>query len=371
MSKEVIIIIGAGAIGRGYLPWVFPDGKYDLVFVDHNQDLVNTMNSQGGYHSYMSKEYGLEEKFFSVKEALLIEQFDYLKYENINTVYIAVGPRNVPAIAPKVKGISAPIVLLENDDKTVPLLCGLIGQDNVYFAIPDVITSNTASDTNLKKDKLAVHTENGVLFVDERAKAAIGDINYCSTLELNNQWTAKLFLHNTPHCIAAYLGSLRGTMYVHDPMKHEPSRNIVEGVMNEMLKTLKLKWDIPHQFLDWYAAKELSRFSNENLCDPISRVAREPFRKLSLDGRLIGAALMCLEVGFIPYNILLGIVASLLYANKQDPDNHIIFVMENIHPKIILSYLIKLRDGEVLERLLEKNFNILINKLEKIAKDKS
>ncbi len=370
MENEVIIIIGAGAIGRGYLPWVFPDGKYDLIFVDHNKELVNTMNSQGGYHSYMSKENDLEEKFFSVKEAVTITEFNHTKYTNINTVYIAVGPRNVPAIAPKVKGILAPIVLLENDDKTVPLLCGLINQENVYFAIPDVITSNTASEIHLKKDKLAVHTENGILFVDERAKNAIGDINYCSALELSNQWTAKLFLHNTPHCIAAYLGSLRGTTYVHDPMKHERSRKIVEGSMNEMLKTLKLKWDISHQFLEWYAAKELARFSNENLCDPVSRVAREPFRKLSLDGRLIGAALMCLEVGFIPYNLLLGIIASLLYQNHEDPDNHIIFVMENINPKIILSYLIKLRDGEVLEHLLEKNFETLIKHLKNIVEDK-
>jgi len=370
MNKELIIIIGAGAIGRGYLPWIFPDGKYDLVFVDHDKKLVDTMNTQGGYHSYMSKEEGLEEKYFSVKEAVLITDFDYTNYTNINTIYVAVGPRNVPAIASKVKGVKAPIVLLENDDKTVPLLQGLIGQDNVYFAIPDVITSNTASEANLKNDKLAVHTENGVFFVDERAKAAIGDINYCSELELKNQWTAKLFLHNTPHCIAAYLGSLRGTIYVHDPMHHEKSRKVIDGAMNEMLKTLKLKWDIPHQFLDWYAEKELSRFANENLCDPVSRVAREPFRKLSLDGRLVGAALMCLEVGFIPYNILLGIVAALLYQNKQDPDNHIIFVMENINPKIILSYLIKLRDGEVLESLLEKNFKTLVSKLDQIVEEK-
>lgn len=370
MNKEIIIIIGAGAIGRGYLPWIFPDNKYELVFVDSNKKLIDKMNEKGGYHSYMSKGAILEEKYFLVKEALFIEDFNHLNYENINTVYIAVGPRNIPLIASKVEGIKVPIVLLENDDKTVPLLCGLINQDNVYFSIPDVITSNTASEEHLKNDELAVHTENGVFFVDERAKAAIGDINYCSQKELEHQWTAKLFLHNTPHCIAAYLGSLRGTLYVHDPMKHEKSRNVVEGAMNEMLKTLKLKWDISHEFLDWYATKELSRFSNENLCDPVFRVAREPFRKLSLDGRLIGAALMCLEVGFIPYNILLGIVASLLYQNKQDPDHHIIFVMKNINPKIMLSYLIKLRDGEVLECILEKNFNILVDKLDQIIEDK-
>ena len=31
-----VLIIGAGAIGRGYLPWVFPEGKYNLTFVDQN-----------------------------------------------------------------------------------------------------------------------------------------------------------------------------------------------------------------------------------------------------------------------------------------------------------------------------------------------
>ena len=37
---------------------------------------------------------------------------------------------------------------------------------------------------------------------------------------LRIQWTPKLYLHNTPHCITAYLGALMGATYVHEAMAH-------------------------------------------------------------------------------------------------------------------------------------------------------
>src|SRR4029079_17509883 len=121
--------------------------------------------------------------------------------------------------------------------------------------------------------------------------------------QLDQQWTAKLYLHNTPHCVAAYLGALLGVEYMHEAMRDPELAAIVEGSMREMLTSLKLKWDIEHNFLDWYAQKELDRFRSELLFDPISRVAREPLRKLELEGRLIGSAQICLSLGFVPENI--------------------------------------------------------------------
>ncbi|MHB9156118.1 MAG: mannitol dehydrogenase family protein, partial [Endomicrobiales bacterium] len=200
-----------------------------------------------------------------------------------------------------------------------------MGYERVYFAIPDVITSNTASKGLLKNDPLSVISENGELFIDDGAKEIKGDIKYCDKNELQKQWTAKLYLHNTPHCIAAYLGALVGVRYLHESMKYPEIREIVTGSMQEMLTALKLKWDIPHSFLEWYADKEIQRFSCELLFDPISRVAREPLRKLELEGRLMGAAQICLSLGFIPKNILTGIASALLFENIDDSDWHLSF----------------------------------------------
>ena len=45
--------------------------------------------------------------------------------------------------------------------------------------------------------------------------------------EIKKQWAAKLYIHNTPHCIAAYLGSLCGKKYLHEGMSVTSVNSIV------------------------------------------------------------------------------------------------------------------------------------------------
>ena len=181
------------------------------------------------------------------------------------------------------------------------------------------------------------------------------------------QWTTKLFLHNTPHCIAAYLGALDGVSYVHESMAIKEIDRIVSGAMEEMLSALKARWDIEHSCLDWYAQKELSRFRCNLLFDPIARVAREPLRKLELDGRLIGAAQMCLSLGFIPENIMLGITAALLFDNPKDNDKHLAFMQKALSPTSFLTHVLGLRQGEALEVTLKAHLNKMISELKLIS----
>ena len=358
-----IIILGAGAIGRGFLPWVIDTNIYELIFVDINSELVNRLNQQKQYKTYMVKSSKLEEKSVTVKRAYRLSEFSSLNH-NVQAVFMNVGPRNCLAACSCLKGIKSPIILCENNPQTVKVVKNALEYERVYFAIPDVITSNTASAELLTKDPLSIITEDGTLFVDEKAGDIKGKINFCDEAELNKQWTAKLYLHNTPHCIAAYLGAFVGTGYIHEAMKIPQIKEIVSGSMSEMLTALKLKWEIPHSFLDYYAKKEIQRFCSELLYDPISRVAREPLRKLELGERLISAAQICLSLGFIPKNILLGIVGALLFRSEQDRDHHLSFLYRNLPPNLLLTYVLGLRKGEVLELVMKERLSKMISDLE-------
>jgi mannitol-1-phosphate/altronate dehydrogenase len=137
--------------------------------------------------------------------------------------------------------------------------------------------------------------------------------------------------------------------------------------MEEMLQALKLQWEIPHSFLEWYAQKELSRFRCELLFDPIARVAREPLRKLELHGRLIGAAQMCLMFGVLPINILKGIVGALLFEDINDADNHIRLLHESISTEDFNRYILGLRVGEPLELMLRENMDSIVSELQEIT----
>ncbi len=367
VNMSEIIIIGAGAIGRGFLPWIFGVDTYEYVFVDSNKELVEMLKSRKKFTVYRTKNKTLESMTVPLKEACHSSEFSISKHSNISAVFMCVGPRNVIAASFGLKGVKCPVILCENEPQTVPSVRNALGYDKVYFAVPDVITSNTASPEILAKDPLSIITENGMLLVDDRAKGIKGEITFVSEEELiNKHWTAKLYLHNTPHCITAYLGALVGARYIHEAMQYPNVKKIVVGSMNEMLSSLKLKWDIPHPFLDWYAEKEIQRFSNDLLYDPISRVAREPLRKLELEGRLIGAAQICISLGFIPHNILKGITSAILFEDEKDADHHLSFMRKNLSPQALLTYILGLRKGEALEIVMRDRLPKIISQLEEL-----
>lgn len=150
---------------------------------------------------------------------------------------------------------------------------------------------------------------------------------------------------------------------------HPKIAQLVEGAMKEMLQALKLQWDIPHDFLEWYAKKELARFRCQLLFDPVARVAREPLRKLELHGRLIGAAQMCLTLGVLPQFLLKGIVGALLFEDVNDPDHHIGLMREAMDTPDFNRYVLGLRPGEPLDLMLREKISSITVELRAITKD--
>ena len=362
--KTKILFMGAGAIGRGYLPWAIDSSRHDFVFIERNQSIVDYLNTHGTYASFRVNNAQYDTQTVRVTAAYTPETFRLEEHTDAVACFFSVGPRNVSAAAQLFAGSNIPLILCENEPDTVAVAKRVVGHDAVYFAVPDVITSNTAPVNLLAQDPLAITTENGILYIEEGPEQLFGDMRFLPRNELLRiQWTPKLYLHNTPHCITAYLGALMGNTYVHEAMMHPKAAQIVEGSMNEMLQTLKLQWDIPHDFLDWYAAKELSRFRCELLFDPVARVAREPLRKLELHGRLIGAAQLCLTLGVLPQNLLKGIVGALLFEDIHDPDNHIRMMHESMSTPDFNRYVLGLRSGEPLDLMLQEKMGAITAEL--------
>jgi hypothetical protein len=363
-----IIIIGAGAIGRGYLPWVLPNDDYDLVFVDSNPQVVKAL-ARGKYVTYRVRNGHLDSMRVDVRAALIPKDFRLSDHLDAVACFVCVGPRNVEKAAELMKGSSIPCVLCENEPNTVADFKAIVGHNLAYFAVPDVITSNTAPLELLKLDELSVVTEDGILFVDEALGLDIGhDVQMVTTEELiGRQWTAKLYLHNTPHCIAAYLGAYLGKTYLHEAMEVPQVDAIVQGAMNEMLATLTRSCSIPVEFLRWYADKELARFRCQ-LYDPVARVAREPLRKLEIHGRLIGAAQKCMAFGVLPANLLVGITAALLFEDKSDPDHYLVLLRQAIPSELFNLYILGLRNGESLDLMLRERMDSIIKDLESLSR---
>ena len=212
--KKNVVIIGAGAIGRGYLPLVLNNDKYNFVFIDQNLKILNLLKKKKYYFSYKIKNDLYEKKKIFIKSAFHINQLAQLKLKNLSLCFVCIGPRNIKDIIFFLKTINTPIIVCENDPETVNEIKKSIKNKKVFFAVPDVITSNTSPKKLLKKDQLSIVSEDGELYI-EKGPRIYGELKFLSRKDLLKiQWTAKLYLHNTPHCIAAYLGSIINVAYV-------------------------------------------------------------------------------------------------------------------------------------------------------------
>ena len=367
MIKKNILIYGAGAIGRGYLPWVFSPEVFNFYYVESNIKIRTLLLSQKSFTTFRTVGNQYESMKVVVQDCFDPgQETDFIKQADV--IVTAVGPRNFFSLRPMLDQLKVPVICCENDSSLPSIMREWTANDKVVFAIPDVITSNTANNDLLDQDPLAIITEFGECFIDNIVSDVPAACSYVSDKELAKQWAAKLYVHNTPHCIAAYLGSLLGLTYLHEAMENQRASKIVEGAMDEMVAMLSTRTEMNRDFLKYYRNKELDRFRNQLLFDPITRVAREPFRKLALDERLIGAAQQCLAVGIVPNNILLGIMAAFCFESEDDPDSHIKYLIKSLTPSEFLRTILRLRDNEALSLLLVEQWDSLLMQIKELHK---
>jgi mannitol-1-phosphate 5-dehydrogenase len=351
-----VLIIGAGAIGRGYAPWLFEDFDHKITFADANEELVEKLLKVKSFSSFMTKFEGYKELVvsnFDVRHIYEIED----TLESFDLIITAVGPRNFLSLSQLLQQTSAPIWCFENDRSLVDKMKSLIGRDNVYFGVPDVIASNEHSAHGLDiKNGLGLITEDGPTFIETHPYHIGSHVKHVSEDEIRKQWAAKLYIHNTPHCVAAYLGSLANVNYIHEALQIPEVEILVTSVASEMSQMVQRTFNIEEEFCEFYLKKEIKRFKNKLLFDPISRVAREPLRKLELNGRLLGAASLAIEAQIMPTSTLIGIHAAMHYDNESDPDYQMQVLLQSLDPKEFLSKVLGLDPQNILFELLVKRW---------------
>ena len=195
MSKRQLLIFGAGAIGRGYIPWVFEPEKYEYRYVEANPCLRKSLQERREFTSYMTTDGEYRSRVIHIQDCVAPgEEKSWLA--TADAVITAVGPRNFSQLRSVLTGTNIPVLCCENDSSLPEQMRKWTGNQNVVFAIPDVITSSTANAKQLAEDPLAIVTENGQCFIDSAVNLHLpGNCHYVDKNELALQWLAKLYIH--------------------------------------------------------------------------------------------------------------------------------------------------------------------------------
>ncbi|MBN1919021.1 MAG: mannitol-1-phosphate 5-dehydrogenase [Verrucomicrobia bacterium] len=337
-------IIGAGNIGRGFLGQLFAEAGAAITFVELNAEVVAALNAR---HAYDIRIVSDTTESFHVPVVRAVRSTDRAAVAKAiaeaDVAATAVGVAALPAIAgllalgieQRLRAGRGPfnVVVCENIIHSGRHLAGLVEQHlpkdlrepfrhATGFATSVVSRMVPApTEAQRREDPVAIAVEPYcILPVDAGAfvgePPAVPGFRYVDNIDaLEDQ---KAYTHNAGHCMVAYFGYARGHTYIWQATEDRDVYKRVAAGLDETSRALIARHGFDASEQRRHVEDLFGRYRNRALGDTVQRVARQPLRKLSPEGRLVGAARLALEYGIAPVRVVDGIVAALRY---DDPDD--------------------------------------------------
>lgn len=336
---------GAGNIGRGFIGKLLFHSNYQTVFIDVNEEIVNLINKKQEYRVVLADK---SAEVFTIRDITAINSQKHPEQvveilTKADLVTTAVGPNILPFIADLLaEGLKRR--LKQSKQRLNIIACeNMIGgssflKERVYerlseyekeqfdlqFAFPNAAVDRIVPNQH-HDDPLMVKVEPFYEWVVDESEI-VGEIPKIEGITYVNDLKPfierKLFTVNTGHALSAYFGYYYGFQTVDEAMKNQKVKSFVEGALNETGSLLISKYQFDPAVHQEYIDKILMRFSNSNITDEVTRVARSPIRKLGPEDRLVSPAKQYVDVFSKNPNFLIkGIAAALVYEYNTDPES--------------------------------------------------
>lgn len=337
---KTAIQFGAGNIGRGFIGMLLSQAGYHVTYADVNTAVVDKINADGAYTVHVMDVTCEDVPITNISaiNSTTPEMVDAIADADLITtaVGLVILPRIAPTIAQgiakrKANGCTEAlnIIACENAIRASSQL-----KEAVYNALNDEEKAYCDQyigfpDCSVDRIVPPVKSENFIDVVVENyyewnvEKASFkGEIPQITGMNLADNLMAyierKLFTLNTGHAITAYLGTLKGLKTIDEAIADEKIYAIVHAAMKESGDGLIRKHGFDTEAHYHYIDKIIGRFKNPYLKDDVTRVGREPLRKLSPTDRLTKPMMTAYGYGLPVDHLILGMGAALHYNNPED-----------------------------------------------------
>lgn len=381
------IHFGAGNIGRGFIGLLLKEADYEVIFVDIDRKRIELLNSLPQYPVIIV---GEEEQTKQVSGYRGIsaanEEAVVQAVAEADVITTAVGKEALQKVAPLIaKGLAKKlrlsrisyeplhiiVIACENVNENTSYLKSLIAphitpkewiEIETLVSFPNCVVDRIIP--NLPPEKLthplAVAVEEYAQFaVDKTAlKERVLDIPGVElTDNIQGVLEQKLFTLNMAHAIIGYYGYLAGFRYVHEALQDNCVQTLLDGAISEVSRLLHARHGITEEKQSAYVQKTLSRLKNPKLSDEVTRVARQPKRKLHPTDRLIAPARGAIEAEIIPAYLATGIAGALAYDYQGDEQaRELIGELRQKSIDAVLREVASLSPDEALAQMVKSDF---------------
>ena len=337
---KTAIQFGAGNIGRGFIGMLLAQAGYRVIFADVSEVIIDRLAADQKYTVHVMDTEVEDVEITNITGIMSNGEAIIDEIAKADILTTAVGLRVLGFIAPTIaKGIQKRIA----DGSTEPM--NIIACENAIRATSQLkehvygILSEEEkaycekyvgfADCSVDRIVPPVRSENQVDVVVEKycewnvEKASLkGEIPEIPGMNLADNLMAyiqrKLFTLNTGHCITAYTGILAGHKTIDQAISDPKIYDLVKAAMTQSGDGLIQRFGFDKEAHYKYIDKIINRFKNPYLKDDVTRVGREPLRKLSADDRLVSPLTTAMSYGLPVDKLVLGIGAALRYNNPED-----------------------------------------------------
>lgn len=347
-NNKIALHYGAGSIGRGFIGHLLFESGYKTWFADVVEPVINKLKADKQYPLFLIDGENIKRIDIKNVDGVFSTEQDQVNdiIEQASWISTAVGNRILPIIAKSIaagikvralKNINSyvNIVICENLYNAGAYLKDLIEKElddtekkylNEYVGFVDTVIARMVPifEPDFLKDN-PVNTKAEPYRVlpvaREGFKGPIPQILGMIPVDDFSRYTErKLFIHNCGHATCAYLGAQKGYQYTWEAISDPEIYQKAYFVLERIAVALNKKFGLDPVGLTENIFDLLDRFNNSGLKDTVARVARDPMRKLARKDRLIGAALLYLDViGEDGIESILEVIHAVLsYSNPED-----------------------------------------------------
>jgi len=328
-----VVIVGPGRIGCGYLAPAFRDAGWEIVLAARDEATASRIRREGAFDVRVTTADDTTAVAPLTAVAVGTPGFDEV-VASADLICTAVGVGKVSGLAKPLAGALAQrptsrpldVWVAENDDCADGLATAV--RTAAGDALPQIGFAGAVATAVVARGDW--RREGRPLFVGDGPRRLYVDRHPLRTtfalpagVEATDIYLArlheKLYTFNAAHAICAYLGWLRGHQTIDEAVADPFLKPMVAGCLLESRRALVTTYPQLDGDPHGAAVEALRRFADLELADPITRVAREPLRKLAPGDRLLGAVeLIRAATGRVPSYFSLAVAAALLYRHAPD-----------------------------------------------------
>ncbi len=329
-----VVIVGAGASGRGHMAQLAVESGYRITFLDTDTHLVDLLAERGSYEVRLVSAHS---RTVTIRDFAIhlpsTSDAVYRVFADAEIIFTTVCPENLKAAADELRPLfvrwlsetgGAPaknVLCCENMNHSTSAFRGFLQQGFPQGLLPALDRSVGFADTMIArvvarpKDPLSLLGEEYSEWTADRTAIRGDRLPVVKTLELvegqDRYLQRKLYIHNAGHATFGYLGFLKGYTYVHEAAQDPAIMGICEKAIEESGWAVEKEHGFSPEVIASYRKALTDKCVLPQLPDELTRVVRDPVRKLGAEERFFGPIGLLLRHGRTPYYLLYGVAAAL------------------------------------------------------------